>query len=42
MNLTLDSAHFPFRIVPDRPVSDGELLRFSAANKGLRIEREKT
>jgi len=42
MNLTLDSAHFPFRIVPDHPVSDGELLSFSAANKGLRIEREKT
>jgi Uma2 family endonuclease len=42
MNLTLDSAHFPFRIMPDSPVSDSDLLRFSSANKGMRIEREKT
>jgi Uma2 family endonuclease len=42
MNVTLDESRFPLRIVPDSPVSDEELLRFSSANKGLRVERDKT
>jgi Uma2 family endonuclease len=42
MNVTLDESHFPVRIVPEGPVSDEELLRFSLANKDLRVERDKT
>jgi Uma2 family endonuclease len=42
MNLAFDSSHFPVRISLGRPVSDGDLLRFSSENKGMRIERDKT
>ncbi|HEX4154758.1 MAG TPA: Uma2 family endonuclease [Acidobacteriaceae bacterium] len=42
MPLTLEAVEFPITIRPAHPVSDEELLRFGAANKGLRFEREKT
>jgi Uma2 family endonuclease len=42
MNLALEGLTFPVRILPELPLSDEDLLRLSSANKGLRIERERT
>jgi Uma2 family endonuclease len=40
MNFTLAEVDLPIRILPDRPMTDEELMRFCAANDGLRVERE--
>jgi Uma2 family endonuclease len=40
MNFTLAEVELPIRILPDRPMTDEELMRFCAANDGLRVERE--
>ena len=41
MPLTLAGVEFPVVLRPSRPLSDAELLRFGAANKGLHFERDK-
>jgi Uma2 family endonuclease len=40
VNFTLAEVELPIRILPDRPMTDEELMRFCAANDGLRVERE--
>jgi Uma2 family endonuclease len=40
MNLALAELEFPLRIRPERPMTDEELMRFSAENEVLRVERD--
>jgi Uma2 family endonuclease len=40
MNFSLTGVSLPVRLRPDTPMTDEELMRFCAANEGLRIERE--
>ena len=40
MNLDLKEIELPIRLIPERPMSDDELMRFCAANEALRVERE--
>ena len=40
MTLQLAELPFPIRLRPQVPMTDDELLRFCAANDGLRVERE--
>ena len=40
MNLALNEIDLPIRLIPERPLSDEELMRFCAANETLRVERE--
>ncbi|MGD0796945.1 MAG: Uma2 family endonuclease [Acidobacteriaceae bacterium] len=40
MNFALREIDLPIRIRPDLPMTDEELMRFCAANDGLRVERE--
>jgi Uma2 family endonuclease len=40
MNFTLAEIELPVRIIPDRPMTDDELMRFCAANDSVRVERE--
>lgn len=40
MNFSVSELPFPFRVRTASPLSDEELMRFSAANETLRIERE--
>jgi Uma2 family endonuclease len=39
MPLTLEAVEFPVVLRPAHPLSDADLLRFGAANKGLHFER---
>lgn len=41
MNLALQDQELPVRLRFEHPLSDEELLRFCAANEGLRVERDK-
>jgi Uma2 family endonuclease len=40
MNLALAEMPLPFRFRPETPMTDEELMRFCAANEGLRVERD--
>ncbi len=40
MNFSLADISLPLRFRPDVPMTDDELLRFCAANEGLRVERD--
>jgi Uma2 family endonuclease len=40
MNFALREIELPVRIRPEAPMTDEELMRFCAANDGLRVERE--
>lgn len=40
MNLVLASLPLPIRLKPEAPMSDDDLMRFSLANRMLRMERE--
>jgi len=40
MNFALAEMPLPFRFRPETPMSDEELMRFCAANEGLRVERD--
>ena len=40
MNFALHEMPLPFRFRPQTPMSDEELMRFSAANDALRVERD--
>ena len=40
MNLVVPEQCFPLRLIHETPMSDGDLLRFCAANEEFRVERE--
>ena len=40
MNFALAEMPLPLRFRPETPMSDEELMRFCAANEGLRVERD--
>ncbi len=40
MNLVLRSEQLPLRLITETPMSDDDLMRFCAANEGLRAERD--
>jgi Uma2 family endonuclease len=40
MNFSISELPLPFRLRTESPLSDEELMRFSAANETLRVERE--